>query len=108
MPKFTILGSVPAERIPAIVPPEYRDRVRLAAHPGKEYTVVLFGRDREDVVTSGPVRRALAKIPAAENVLAIGAGFTVEAVELLARRHAGIVRLGEFHWTDESYKSLPR
>jgi hypothetical protein len=107
VPKFTILGRFQRDSIPTIVPPDYRGVVRAVASPGVTYTVVLFPHDRSDVVTSPPVRRALAGIAAGERILAVGANFTAEAIELLKAHDGAIARLGEFYWTDESYKALP-
>jgi hypothetical protein len=107
VPKFTVLGRFEADRIPALLPPDYRSLVRVVTVPAEIYTVVLFPHDRRDVVTSAPVRRALAGIAAGERVLAVGANFTAEATALLEEREAAIARLGEFYWTDESYNTLP-
>ena len=109
MPRFKILGQFDAERIPAAVPPDYRERARHVAKPGVRYTVVLFAHDRaHGVVTSAAVRRALAQIAPEQPIMAIGADFTREATELLEQRDAAIARIGEFGWTDESFQSLPR
>lgn len=110
MPKFRIIGRLEARRIPAAVPPDYRDRVRLATRPGTVYTVVLFAHDRAHggVVTSAAVRRAFARIAVGEPILALGADFTQEATELLSAREAVIARIGEFGWTDASYQSVRR
>lgn len=107
MPKFTILGRFQRDNIPAVVPPDYRSVVRAVTSSGVTYTVVLFPHDRSAVVTSAPVRRSLAGIAAGECMLAVGANFTAEAIELLKAQDAVIARLGEFYWTDESYKALP-
>jgi hypothetical protein len=106
VPKFTVLGRFEADRVPAIVPPDYKSVVRAVTAPGTVYTVVLFAHDRRDVVTSAPVRRALAEIAAGDQILAVGTNFTAEATALLNLRDAAIARLGEFYWTDESYNSL--
>ena len=106
MPKFTVLGRFEAERIPALVPHDYRSRIRAVTRGEEEFTVILFAHDRRDVVTSAPVRRALATIAVGERVLAVGSNFTVEAIALLEEREAAIARLGEFYWTDESYNQV--
>lgn len=109
MPKFKILARLDADRIPAAVPPDYRDRARLVVKPGVSYTVVLFSHDRsKGVVTSAAVRRAFTRIELSERILAIGADFTQEATELLNGRDAAIARIGDFGWTDESFHSLHR
>jgi len=105
--KFTLLGRFERDRIPAVVPPDYRGLIPAVTVRGATYTVVLFAHDRRDVVTSAPVRRALAAIPADEQLLAVGGNFTADAIDLLNSRDAAIARLGEFYWTDESYNSLP-
>jgi len=106
LPTFTVLGRLEHDRIPAVVPPDYRSVVRAVTAPGTTYTVVLFAHDRRDVVTSAPVRPALAELAAGESLLAVGTNFTAEVTELLNSRNAAIARLGEFYWTDESYNSL--
>jgi hypothetical protein len=106
LPKFTVLGRFERDQIPSVVPPDYRSVVRAVTTLGTTYTVVLFAHDRQDVITSAPVRRALAEIAAGERLLAVGTNFTAEATELLHARNAAIARLGEFYWTDESYNSL--
>ena len=109
MAKFKILGRLQADRIPAAVPPEYRERARLAATRGARYTVVLFAHDPDrGVVTSAAARRALARAEGGDPLLAIGRDFTREATVELEQAGATIVRIGEFGWTDESYHSLPR
>ena len=109
MPKFTILGRLPAERIPAAVPPGFRERVRLAARPGAAYTVLLFAHDHDrGVVTSAAVRRALGRVPEGEPLLAVGRAFTQEATEQLECRNAAVVRLSEHVWTDASYQAIRR
>ena len=106
MPKFAVLGRLERDQIPDVVPPDYRSVVRAVTTLGATYTVVLLAHDRRDVITSAPVRRALAEIAADESVLAVGSNFTAEATELLNSRNATIARLGEFYWTDESCNSL--
>jgi hypothetical protein len=106
--KFSILGKLDAEKIPAAVPPDYRERVRLAIEPGVRYTVILFAHDRSHggVVTSAAVVRALGRVPFEEAICAVGADFTKEAIKLLVARRAAIASIGEFGWTDASYQSL--
>jgi hypothetical protein len=109
VPKYKILGRLDADRLPGAVPPDYRERVRMAARPGILYTTVLFVHERGGgVVTSAEVGQALRRIAAGETMLAIGVDFTREATEMLEMRGATVVRIGEFGWTDESYRSLPR
>jgi hypothetical protein len=90
-----------------MVPPQYRSLVRTVITPGVVYTLILFRHDRGDVVTSGPVKRALMQLEQEEQALAVGANFTAEAIGLLQSRGAAIARLGEFYWTDDSYLTLP-
>jgi hypothetical protein len=107
--KYKILGRFEQDAIPALVPPDYRERARLATKAGVRYTVVLFAHDRgKDVVASSAVRRALLHIPTEQPILAVGCDFTREATDLLGQRDAAIARIGEFGWTDESLHSLPR
>jgi hypothetical protein len=105
MPKFSIIGRFEHDDIPARVPPDYRSLVRLATKPGSPYTVILFPHDRlhGGVSTSALVRRALKRVDASEQILAVGADFTREATDLLDARHAAIARIGTFGWADESY-----
>ena len=107
MPKFSVLGRFDSDRIPAVVPPDYRGVVRAVTQPGLMYTVLLFAHDRSrGVTTSAPVRRALSDVAIAEPVLAVGANFTQEALALLEERGAAIARLGEYYWTDASYQAI--
>jgi hypothetical protein len=109
VPKFKILGRLDADRIPAAVPPDYRERARRATRGGGVYTVVPFAHARDGgVTTSAAIRRAVGRLADGERVLAGGRDFTREATELLEARAATVVRIGEFGWTDESYHSLPR
>ena len=102
MSKFKILGQFDGDQIPYVVLPDYKERVRLAVRPGMRYSVVLFAHDRvhSAVVTSAVVRRAIARVPVEESLLAIGADFTREATDLLHARDAVIARIGEFGWTE--------
>jgi hypothetical protein len=106
MPKFTIFERVPPTGLVGVVPPDYRALLPVAVRPAESYTVVLFKHDREDVVTSASVRRALAQVGPVPALVAVGGNFTREAIELLEARDASIARLGEFFWTDESYNTL--
>jgi hypothetical protein len=108
MAKFRILGSFQRDQLERALPPEYRELARKLTHSGVEYQVVQFAHDRRDVVTSAPVRRALAEIPSQQAMLAIGSNFTAEATALLEEREAIIARLSDFYWTDESFTSLHR
>ena len=110
MAKFKVLGRFPADRIPFLVPPEYRGRARMGLDPDAEYTVVLFDHDRErsGVATSAVARRALGRVGDAEPVLAVGVDFTVEATALLEDHGVTIIRIGTFGWTDESWRSRIR
>ncbi|MHC5539575.1 hypothetical protein ACYOEI_15260 [Singulisphaera rosea] len=38
--------------------------------------------------------------------MAVGGCFTAEGLELLQARQAVILRLNDFHWTDESYTNV--
>jgi hypothetical protein len=106
MAKFKDLGCVERDQLERMVPPEYRALARTLAHTGVQYHVVQFAHDRQDVVTSASVRRALAKIATEHAIFAVGANFTAEATKLLEEREAFIARLSDFHWTDESYASI--
>lgn len=106
MAKFKILGAFERDQVEQVVPPQYRQLARSLTQSDVRYHVVQFAHDRRDVVTSAVVRRALAEIPVENAILAVGGNFTVEATALLEDRNAAIARLGEFHWTDESFNSL--
>ena len=107
MPKLTIFERIPAAALADVVPPDYRALLAVTVRPAASYTVVVFKHDREDVVTSALVRRALARVGAEPALVAVGGNFTREAIELLEARNASIARLGEFFWTHESYNTLP-
>ena len=106
MPKPSIFHGVPSAHLITTVPPEYRARVQGVVAPDRVYTVLLFQHERRSVVMSPVVRKALDRVPTGEALVAIGANFTAEAIELLDERGALVIRLGDFYWTDESYNSV--
>jgi hypothetical protein len=96
--KSKILGEFDGDQIPYVVPPDYKERVRLAVRPGgavhrSSIRSRLRARSCRDV---RGVRRAIDRIPMEASLLAVGADFTEEATELLHAREAAIARIGEF------------
>ena len=68
---------------------------------------MLFPHDLEDVVVSTVVRHALqSRHLSDERIIAVGGNFTAEARALLDAAGAIVVRLDDFHWSDESYKDI--
>jgi hypothetical protein len=58
-------------------------------------------------VLSRVVESALAEVAdSAEPLVAVGGCFTVEGLEMLRERHAVTLQLSEFHWTDDSFKTI--
>jgi hypothetical protein len=108
MSKFKFLGQFERDAIPAMLPADFRGMIPMFAKPGVEYSVVLFSynRERGGVATSSDVRRALAQLPTESRVMAVGTDFTAEATQLLEKAEAIVLRIGEYGWTDASYKSL--
>jgi len=108
MSSFKILGQFERDAIPGMLPPDFRGMVPVFAKPGVLYTVVLFPFNREigGVATSSDVRRALAKVPGNTVPMAVGQDFTVEATKQLESCDAIVLRIGEYGWTDDSYKRL--
>ncbi len=105
--KFEIIGGLGSEQVVRRLPVQYQARSHLRSLHGIQYHLILFGGPNDDVVVSGVVKRALEHLPPeAAELVAAGAGFTAEALELLRGRGAVIYTLGDFHWTDASFQSV--
>jgi hypothetical protein len=102
--KATIRERVSGRRLADSVPPPYRDEVVKDTRPDGQYTLVLLGHNRRDVIHSAPLRRAFRRLdsPAPDGTIVVGAAFTEEAKALAAEHGA---RLVSFHkkarWTDD-------
>jgi hypothetical protein len=109
MKKPRIQRNLTAEEVARQLPPQYRDRLpRNIARSAKTFALLLFPHDRDDVVISAAVRRALNTWQSAtdDQIIAVAGNFTLEARELLEAARAIVLRMGDYHWTDESYKSI--
>ncbi len=106
--KSTIRSGLALENLLRQIPIPYRDRLTRAGLRAESYTLLQFALDRNDVVPSRPVAKALARLEGnrAEQIVALGANFTREALSLLRDRDALVVSLGEFDWTDASYARI--
>ena len=107
--KVTIYPSIGPAKLRHVVPPAYRAladdlAAEPAAEPAAEYSVLLFAHTARDVVPSAPVRKALRRLgaPAAGGVVAVGAVFTAEALDLLHEARARVLALRPGRWTDAS------
>jgi hypothetical protein len=104
--KYTVTHGLSAEALRASVPPRYRPRLP-ANLPEPHYTLLLFRNDRRDVVLSRTVESALTEAgDEAGPLVAVGGCFTAEGIELLRARHAMVLQLAEWHWTDKSYQAI--
>lgn len=85
------------------LPRAYRDLLPSRL-PGDDITLLLFPHDREDVVLSRAVRSALDDLrDGGQAIVAVAGCFTTEAAQLLRAKHATILQLSSYEWTDESY-----
>ena len=103
MPKYTISHTDSAEKLRQIVPSNIRSL--LPKKSDAKYAVVLFRSNNHDIVLSRVAKSALDKIPEGEQIVAIGS-FTAEALEVLESRDAIILLVSDFHWTDDSWRSV--
>jgi hypothetical protein len=111
MKKPCIQRNLTAAEVARQLPPQYRDRLpRNIARSEKTFALLLFPHDRDDVVISAAVRRALNSWQSTteDRIIAVAGNFTLEARELLEAARAIVLRMGDYHWTDESYKSIQR
>jgi hypothetical protein len=104
--KHTIKRGLSPEGLRASTPARYRPLLP-AELPEPQYTLLLFRLARNDVVLSRVVQSALAEVAdVAGPLVAVGGCFTAEGLELLRARQATVLELSEFHWTDESYRTV--
>ena len=100
-----VYKGLSADKVRMLVPRQYKSRMRLINLDNRLYCMIVFALDRNDVVKSRVVRKALEQIDASsgETLIAVGAEFTLDALVLLSKQSALIVSLSEFMWTDASY-----
>jgi hypothetical protein len=105
--KFTILDGLSPEQVIKQLPKPYMERAQVLPLRGNRYHLLLFGAAKDEVVSSGVVKRGLERLPPNEaELVAAGPGFTAEALELLRARDATIYALSDFHWTDAGFQSI--
>jgi len=92
------------DRIDAALPPALKNRLPASAtSPDVTFTLLLFPHTVEDVVRSVPVRKALTRVAPGSRVVAAGGNFTEEALQALSERGVLVLRVNDYHWTDESH-----
>ena len=93
-----------------MIPKRYHSQFRWPEFVEAETALLLFRHDRDAVVISSMVKRALdsATDLSERYRIAVGGSFTKEAVSFLAEAGFRIYTLRDFTWTDESYKSLTK
>jgi hypothetical protein len=91
-----------------MLPPSYRRRLPpIVERSSETFAVLLFPHEREDVVISSAVRHALqSQHSSDERMIAVGGNFTEEARAFLDAAGVIVLRLSDFHWTDDSYKAI--
>jgi hypothetical protein len=103
------MRGVEASKIMKSVPHEFHrvvDQSQLKAGP---YTVISFPGMRGEsssIVDSKTLSKALAKVPATDQIVAIAHNFTAEARELLSRANALCFFTSDFFWSDESWAHI--
>lgn len=99
-----------ANTLRGLIPKRYHSQVRWSDFEAGEAALFLFRHDREDVVLSSVVRRALDSVTDLSEPyrLAVGGCFTAEAASILTTAGFQAYTLSDFAWTDESYKSITK
>ena len=92
------------------MPKRYHSQFRWSEFDGDETALLLFRHDREDVILSTVVRRAIESVGDISEPLriAVGGDFTQEALGLLHAAGFRTFRLGDWFWTDESYRHITK
>jgi len=107
--KYKIHNNLETKKLKDIVPTAYRDLEKML-EPKLEgmVTLIVFPHNRNDVVKSTLVNKALNKInlDAVDNLVALGGCFTKESVAILKSCGAMFLNLSEFNWTDERYNTV--
>jgi len=108
MRKPQIRRGLTSAQLVSMLPPLYRQLLPPTVERSREtFTVLLFPHDREDVVISSAVRRALqSQHLTDERVIAAAGNFTAEAKSFLDAAGVIVLRLSDYHWTDDSYKDI--
>ena len=89
-----------------MLPPRYQKFIRTRCDRNVPFAAIIFQLDR-GVISSSTVKRAIARLEAEGEIIAIGNDFTIEAQDLLRARRVGFISLEEnVTWTDESYKRI--
>ena len=107
--KCKIIKSIQPNKVSSQVPPLYRNKINIIDIGTSLVTILLFPHNRRDVVISRHVSKALAKVSdSSEKLVAVGANFTDESINLLINRNVEVISLGDFYWTDKSYEQAKR
>jgi hypothetical protein len=104
-----VTRGLPSAKLRACVPARYRPQLAGGTLKGSNnFTLIVFDHDREDVVLSPVVRRAVERIPLEDSskLVAVAGCFTLEALEVLAARSAIVLELSSYGWTDDSIKAI--
>ncbi len=104
--RFQIQRGIDPNKLVKRVPARYRDLVapRKFRSP---VDLLIFPHDREDVIHSGTVVRALEKLGTTSNaVAAVGGCFTLEALAIMKSRKVEAFSLSDFPWTDERHEAI--
>lgn len=109
--KFKIVRGICGEALAKNVRREFVDRLPPRSK-GEQFTLMLFRFQRDEkcsgVILSSVAEHAISRLGDrhGERVLALGGDFTQEARSLLEANGIEPIALGDFHWTDESYKRI--
>ena len=109
--KFRIVRGVPAEKLSDYVQCEFVERLP-PRRKGERFALILFRSQRDPkrsgVILSSVAEQAIARLGQlrAETALACGGDFTEEARTVLEANGVTPISLGNFHWTDETYKQI--
>ena len=103
--KPEVAHELSPEQVMKRLPVRYRGKAEGTPLRAERYHLLVFASAKDEVVLSGPVKRALARLPLdGADIVVAAPGFTAEALELLRTRGATIYTLGDFHWTDATFQ----
>jgi hypothetical protein len=105
--KFKAHRHLSSQTLRGLIPKRYHSQFFWSEFDNAETALLLFRNDREDVVISSMVTRALVKLTdlSEQHRVAVGGNFTEEAARLLTESGFRTYTLSNFTWTDDTYKS---
>lgn len=104
--RLKVFEGIEFEKLQKVVPSRFLSAFSGLPRGGV-FSLVIFSTD--DVILSGAAKKAIKRLSLSDETrtyLALGYCFTVESTAVLTEHGFQIVRLHDFHWTDESYQRV--